>query len=182
MDVLFESLPTMLRYTVIMAGGIGVMEHCRTMALGYACEPPRVRDGWLPALISMGFVHLIGTVSPIPFSAVWWVSITEAGRWFVIWPRLLGISCAWFVAGWYGHYLGARGWMAHHKRPLDVTQLPDQIWFKEAAGDAFEGPCDLRSVVTMWEMDIIKLNQQWCEAGGHSWKAFPMIKARPKKL
>lgn len=105
MDVLLESLPTILRYTIVVMAGIVVMEKCRNMALQNAFERPLPRDGWMAALLFMG------SLSPIPFSAVWWVSFTQGGDWFVIWPRLLGMSCAWFVAGWYGWHQGCKAWV-----------------------------------------------------------------------
>lgn len=111
MDVLLESLPTMLRYTIIVMAGIVVMEKCRNMALQNAVERPCSRDGWLSALLVVGIAHLLGSLSPIPFSAVWWVSFTQGGDWYVIWPRLLGMSCAWFVAGWYGWHQGCKAWV-----------------------------------------------------------------------
>jgi len=110
METLIDSLPTMLRYTVVVMAGVCVMEKCKSMALQNAGERPLYRHGWLSALVVMGVAHLLGSFSPIPYSAVWWVDFTRSGDWFVIWPRLLGMSSAWFVAGWYGWWQGCREW------------------------------------------------------------------------
>lgn len=108
--MLEDSIWTFLRYAVIALAAVCLSERGRVEANRYAWgfDVPRIRDGWAFAMRGVLTAHLLGTLSPIPFSAIQWLSLTKSGEWFVVWPRLIGITGAWMVAAWYGWYHGCR--------------------------------------------------------------------------